>query len=733
MLKCSKPQNTLFYIPNHPFRATKLFTPSVKTPFFAENPALPNSRMNKILIVYICLLNCFVSVKGQTHDNHLFTRQDGFPFVEMQSVVRDAFGRMWFSANTGGVAFYDGKKFSTLSDTSAHSMLNSLVILKTVENDSTIVLYAPQQSFSLVRDGKIKNYRSEEYPILKGVKLPFSYSKEERIFGINSSGIVFQFDRKTDNFLDIGHVPIGNYSLSEFDYNSDTKTFYLLLSSGFTLKIIKGQLGGQWTKIREWDIRVTPILGLYCTHSSGELIDWNNNKITCYDGQKWQEVHLPLNTKNITNPIVYLQHQTDRFFLVLKKDENRRQIFELTEDFKVLSSVIISSRSNFTGIEKDLAGNFWVATRDGQFKVTPTFFNLFSRETDGMIADLHSIAEERNGNVWFGSYSEGLSKFDGDQLTKHPKGTNPVWKFLPGSILHNGQILMNLENQGLRLVSFDGKTWAQYLKDINLFYITKLSNGRLALGGGGGLGLALQKEVGNRYHDTTDFYWVNASKGMKLFNVIGIAEDRLGRIWMGRPSQGIAVYDPHLDTAFTWLIQNATTDFGAMALTSDYKGNIWFGTTKGVFFYQTPAKNSTINDWTQFNPFRDLQAVAKDFLDNTGKVSSLKIWKNKYLIVGKANGFSLIDIEQFYASDGKRFPIFNYNEKNGFSGGKTEQNALWIDRNEKIWIGHDKGATLFDIKNYPFDTIMPPLSIDSLIGGKTLFYPKLGENNLCRR
>ena len=395
----------------------------------------------------------------------------------------------------------------------------------------------------------------------------------------------------------------------------------------------------------------------------------------------------------------------------MKKDEKRRQIFEMNEDFKVLNSVIIPSRSIFRGIEKDLAGNFWVSTVDGQFKVIPNFFNLYSREIDGMIADLHSIVEQPNGNIWFGSYSEGVTMFDGKKLYKHPKGTNPIWHIMPGSFFHDGQILINVENENAGVVAFDGKKWSHYLKDASaFFYITKLSDGRLALGGGGKRGLAIQKDVGNRFQDSTDFHWIRAAKGMNLVNVLSVAEDGLGHIWMGRSSQGLAVYDPHLDTAFTWLIQNAQTDFGAMSIIPDDKGNVWFGTKRGVFFYKTPTEHSnfTAQDWSQFNPFKTFEPIGKGILNKIGDIRSLKIWKNKYLIIGGSNGFCALDIKEFYASNGKRFPIFRFNEKQGFSGGSTEQNALWIDKNDKIWIGHDKGATLFDIKNYPFDTIMPP-------------------------
>ena len=685
--------------------------------------------MKKIVFVYILITYGFIAAYGQVHDVYAFSRRDGLPVTEMSSVVRDAYGRMWVSGTNGGVFFYDGKQFQALKDTSAQSLLNNLVELKTADNGETIVIWNGEKGMSLVRNGKIKHFRTEEYPILKGSSLTLSKFSDGPISGINQKGVIFQLDAQTDNFIEIGRVPIEGYRFGQFDYHPDSKTYYLHMSLGFTHKVVKGQLGGNWETIIQSDARIDPFGNVSCTQKH-QIITQNANKIRRYDGQKWQEMPLPLPTKGILNPIALMEHHKDRFFLVLKKDDKRRQVFELDEDFKVLNSVIVASRSNFQGVEKDLAGNFWLATRDGLLKATPTFFNLFSRDADGMIADLHSIAQSPNGNMWFGSYSEGITRFDGERFYKHPKGTNPTWRMMPGSILHGGQILMNVENDNNGIVVFDGQKWAHYLKNVSaFFYITHLNDGRLALGSSGGRGLALQKEKGNRFQDSTDFQWIGADKGMKLLNVIGIAEDRLSNIWMGRPSQGIAVYDTHLDTAFTWLIQNAQTDFGAMTMTTDERGNVWFGTTKGVFLYKTPSKNdkTTLNYWASFNPFKDFEPIGKDLLSKVGNINALKIWRNKYLIIGSENGIFVLDLQAFYASNGQRFPIFKFDETNGFTGGSCEQNALWMGQKDNVWIGHDKGATQFDIKNAHFDTLLDPLSIDSLQGGLTTFYPKIGE------
>ena len=689
--------------------------------------------MKKRLLNTVYLLCCLFTAWGQAHDFRLLTRQDGLPGTEVLSLTRDAFGRMWMSGNASGVSYFDGKKMHRFTDTSAQSMIGYLMELKTAEGDSTVVIYHFERGICLVRNGKISRYRIEDYPILRGAALPNSGFTDGRIWGINAAGIAFEYDRVKDNFIEIGRVSLEKGSISgDFDYYAPTKTIFLDTQNGFVTKLLRGQLGGNWATLLAFDIRhEKPFADRNYVNSKGQLFSRTRKKVSRFDGQRWHNVPLPITPKNIAEPILFMTHRHGHFFLVLKKDANRRQVFEYNDDFQVLNTAIFTSRSIVTGVDKDFAGNFWIATMGGQFKVSPMFLNFFSQDNEDMVADLHAIGEDRNGQIWFGSYSEGLATFDGEKLTKNPTGTNPNWHFLPSSHrLPDGKLLMNLEELGSSIAVFDGKTWTKHLPNKSFFYTTALADGRLALGGAGGVGLAIQKKTGSAFHDSTDYQWITAVKGMNLKNVLSIAEDRLGRVWLGRTTQGIAVYDRKRDTAFTWLLQNAHTDFGAMAITTDHRGNVWFGTSKGIFFYETPTDNvgTTPQYFPNFNPFRDFKAVGKDIFDDMGHIHSLKIWHGKYLIVGSSIGFALIDIEQFYATNGKRFPIFSFDEKAGYSGGSTEQNAIMFDRNDDIWLGHDKGATRFNIKNYTFDTLMPPLSIDSIRDGKEVFVFKKSDN-----
>ena len=83
--------------------------------------------MKKQLVLILSILYHLALVHGQVHDYRLWTQQDGLAGTEIISVARDAFGQMWFSSNTGGVSYYDGKKINRLTDTSTQSLLGFLM------------------------------------------------------------------------------------------------------------------------------------------------------------------------------------------------------------------------------------------------------------------------------------------------------------------------------------------------------------------------------------------------------------------------------------------------------------------------------------------------------------------------------------------------------------------------------------------------------------------------------
>jgi ligand-binding sensor domain-containing protein len=87
--------------------------------------------------------------------------------------------------------------------------------------------------------------------------------------------------------------------------------------------------------------------------------------------------------------------------------------------------------SNYIGaVFEDSRGILWVITYEGEINLMDSRTELF-RKTPVTIPHMTSITEDKNGNIWIGSYRKGLFLIKReDILTSHFRVTN--YRYLPG-------------------------------------------------------------------------------------------------------------------------------------------------------------------------------------------------------------------------------------------------------------------------------------------------------------
>src|SRR5690606_25367016 len=126
-------------------------------------------------------------------------------------------------------------------------------------------------------------------------------------------------------------------------------------------------------------------------------------------------------------------------------------------------------------------------------------------------------------------------------------------------------------------------------------------------------------------------------KGLRLINVLAIAQDQNDRIWMGRTSQGIAVYDPRMDTVHNWMREDdPEKGLGALCLNIDENNTLWMGTQKGLYY---------IRDIHDFQVNENLFDCAKKLYLPGDPLPTPTFLLNdeKYFIVGTALAVHFID------------------------------------------------------------------------------------------
>lgn len=216
-----------------------------------------------------------------------------------------------------------------------------------------------------------------------------------------------------------------------------------------------------------------------------------------------------------------------------------------TADGLALSSIL----SGF----KDQAGNLWFGTfGNGVSKYNGNSFTNFS-SAHGLPHNLNNaITEDRDGNIWFSTYG-GLSKYNG--------------------------------------VFFENYSTADGLPDNNVLYTLEDSRGIIWVATSRGL-CYMSIDQNNT---PIVFVVVNEKNGFEGNNARAILEDQNGCIWVSA-GNGLMKYDPQSKVDGKPVFTNYSQRLGLEdafinCLTEGSDGKLWFGTNQGVYSFDQKNEN----------------------------------------------------------------------------------------------------------------------------------------------
>lgn len=252
------------------------------------------------------------------------------------------------------------------------------------------------------------------------------------------------------------------------------------------------------------------------------------------------------------------------------------------------------------------------------------------------------IVKDHKGFIWFGT-SEGLNKFDGSNFTLYEKKVN------------------------------DGKS----LINNNVTAILEDSNRNLWIGTAVGLCI---------YNRETDGFESFKNFGEEDFhNISALFEDVDHNIWIGTSGHGVFVYNPAIDTIFSYSYEkNNPTSVSSNfinSIISDQQNRIWLGTRNGLDLYD--KRNNIFLNFANLDPTNDVfrtLVVRSVILDPSGS-----LWVGTY---GKGL-FKLTD-------GGKNWHVQQYvTSENQGSLSSNDILSLLCDKKGNIWIGTENGGLDF--------------------------------------
>lgn len=256
-------------------------------------------------------------------------------------------------------------------------------------------------------------------------------------------------------------------------------------------------------------------------------------------------------------------------------------------------------------IKQDSKGFLWFGTMYGLVRYDGTEYKTYKYDpldTNSLSNDdIISIIEDKDENLWIGTYNGGLNKFDRrtgkykrylyDKNNSNSLSNNTIWTIFQDS---KNFIWVGTENGLNRLDETSGK-FVLYKKD-------SLKNGSIS---------------GN--------------------DIRSIAEDKDGNIWVGTVNEGLNKFD-RINEIFTVykrdsLNVNSLAGNYVSAIVSDNDGNIWVGTGRGLNLF-----DKSKNEFKRFqNDSSNLSSISNNI------INSIREDGSNYLLIGTQNGLNKFD------------------------------------------------------------------------------------------
>jgi len=274
-----------------------------------------------------------------------------------------------------------------------------------------------------------------------------------------------------------------------------------------------------------------------------------------------------------------------------------------------------------TSVTQDTQGVIWVGSTEGLTRYDGSHFEIYPDS----LRNTHIVcaARDRQGNLWFGTYGEGVFKYTGKEWQNFTPGN--TGKGLPGiaikDILVDNQDniwFATVGNVGQRtapidygVTRYDGSNWTSFLDRTDVETIFQDSSGNLWFG----------TNVGVTRYDGSHWQTFTTEDGLADNYVVAITEDSQGHMWFGTWNDGTSRYDGK-----GWQTYNPEDGLETSAVhctLNDSRGNLWFGSYSIDGYYGISLFDGT--RWQHFDPWPGREVkyhynVISIFEDNEGNI-----------------------------------------------------------------------------------------------------------------
>lgn len=333
---------------------------------------------------------------------------------------------------------------------------------------------------------------------------------------------------------------------------------------------------------------------------------------------------------------------------------------------------------------------------------------------DGIASNwISTISEDQKGNIWAGTWGEGISKIEKDKIVNlnNKNGLKDNYVRCVFEDREGNMLIGSKENglfvyKGSQFVSFGKENG---LIDNQVWAITTDGNGNHWLGTNKGISVLSNSKSIKNY---------NQNNGLFYEEVRFIKADKNKTLWIGTWGGGVMKFNQARQRfEMNFMINSYMSQPLITALDVDKSNNLWIGTTDGLVYYE--IDNQKAARLTQSNGLsgNEISAIYTDS-------------KNMVWVGARGRGFTKIDDDQISAiklnikmtptsfiedskgnlwigTEGKGVFVYDGNkiiQQYTLNDGMLSDyiSLLNIDNDGNIWIGTNKGLNKYDVAQNRF-------------------------------